>query len=310
MSDSTSLGPGGEFDVIRELLHTWGPRAVGIGDDAAVLRPPRGDTLVVSVDSVVEGRHFRDGWFTERELGYRAVAAALSDLAAMAAQPIGVLVAIASPPEWRERLSAIASGMGDAVQLARTHIVGGNLTASSELSVTTTVLGSTFAPLLRSGAREGDHVYVTGRLGAPFAAIQRLEAGESPGEFRDRFAHPVPRIGEAQWLADHGATAGIDISDGLLGDLRHVASASGVSIEIDAEQVPHADGVSLDFALRGGEEYELIVSAAEPFDTADFEARFRIPLTRIGHVLHGFPGAVLVKGAAVAGAAGHDHFSK
>src|SRR5882672_2613293 len=114
MTAETPLGPGAEFDVIRALLVRWGDRAAGIGDDAAVLRLTRGDALVTSVDSSVEGRHFKREWLSPREIGYRAVAAALSDLAAMAARPIGVLIAFALPEAWRNELGAIADGIGDA----------------------------------------------------------------------------------------------------------------------------------------------------------------------------------------------------
>ena len=243
MSDNTSLGPGAEFDAIRRMLEAWGPRAHGIGDDAAIVQVPRGEMLIASVDSAIENRHFKAGWLSSREIGYRAIAAALSDLAAMAARPLGVLVAIAVPHEWRDRLGDLAAGIGDAVEAAGTHVRGGNLSDATELSITTTAFGSAFAPLIRGGARVGDHVYVTGQLGGPARAIRHLMAGESAGAFRERFAHPVPRLLEARWLADRGATSAVDISDGLIADARHVAHASGVSIEIDGDQVPCVSGV-------------------------------------------------------------------
>ena len=256
MTNETALGPGQEFDAIRQLIARWGTRAVEIGDDAAILRVPRGDGLVASIDSAVEGRHFRAGWLTPREIGYRAVAAALSDLAAMAARPLGVLVAIVAPATWRDRLAEIADGIGDAVDVARTHIRGGNLSGGSELSITTTVLGHAFAPLTRTGARAEDFVYVTGRFGGAGAALALLGAGEAADDYHDRFARPVPRIAEARWLADHGASAAIDVSDGLVADLGHIAAASGVGVELDAERVPRFPGVDVGLALRSGEEYE------------------------------------------------------
>src|SRR5262245_42670453 len=119
---TTPLGGDGEaeFDAIKAMLARWGARAVGIGDDAAVLDAPRGDSLVVSVDTSVEGRHFKREWLSPREIGYRAVAAALSDLAAMAALPVGVLVALGVPRGWRDSLLELADGIGDAVEVART----------------------------------------------------------------------------------------------------------------------------------------------------------------------------------------------
>jgi len=309
VTQSTALGPDGEFDAIRTLLDRWGARAVGIGDDAALVDVPRGDTLVLSVDSSVENRHFRRGWLTAREIGYKAVTAALSDIAAMAARPVGVLVALAIPDTWRSELLSIADGIGDALAAANTVIRGGNITASTELSITTTVIGAAFEPLTRSGARAGDLVYVTGELGGPRASLQRLEAGQEAGVHRDRLARPVARLEEARWLAEHGAHAAIDISDGLIGDLRHVAAASGVGITLDAARIPRVAGVDIATAVVAGEEYELVVTTPAAFDTAAFERRFALPLTEIGAVSAMRPNEVRVIGARVADTSGHDHFS-
>jgi thiamine-monophosphate kinase len=308
--NTTALGPGGEFDAIRMLLARWGERAVGIGDDAAMLDVPRGEQLVVSVDSAVENEHFRREWLTPREIGYRAVTAALSDLAAMAAAPLGVLIALAVPLPWREHVLELGEGIGDAVARARTVIRGGNISAATELSITTSVLGSAFRPLVRSGARAGDLVYVTGALGAPHAALRLLGDGQSAGPYRERLVRPVARLREARWLAQHGASACIDISDGLVGDLRHVAAASSVGITLDAARVPRVPGGEIEDALGGGEEYELIVTVPRAFDVAAFEQRFGIPLTEIGAVSAMRPGEVRVIGARVADASGHDHFSR
>ena len=304
------LGAGAEFDAIRQMLARWGPRAVGIGDDSAVIQLPRGDQLVASVDSFVEGRHFERGWITSRDLGYRAVSAALSDLSAMAAQPLGILVAMTIPESWRRNLMDLADGIADAVDVADTTIRGGNITGGRDLSITTTVLGSAFAPLSRAGARVGHGVYVTGQLGGPGAALRLLLAGESAGEHHDRFVHPVPRLAEARWLAAAGASAAIDISDGLMADAGHLAAASGVRISIDARQVPRVHGADARQALSSGEEYELLVASPVSFDIAAFTERFGLPLTRIGSVTEGEPGTVHVQGARVAKASGYDHFSR
>jgi thiamine-monophosphate kinase len=305
---TTPLGPGAEFDAIRELLARWGHRATGIGDDAAVLTVRRGDRLVASVDTAIENRHFR-GYLTPREIGYRAVTAALSDLAAMAAEPIGVLVAVGMPPAWREKLAELADGVGDAVDAAKTRVAGGNLSDASELSITTTVLGSAFSPVARSTAHAGDRVFVTGRFGAPAEALRLLDAGQPAGPYRDRFVRPVARIAEARWLADHGVSAAIDVSDGLVADARHLAHASGVDITLDASRVPCVDGISVERALESGEEYELLVTSPRALDVAAFERRFALPLTEIGRVNVG-AAAVHVTGARVANAPGHDHFSR
>ena len=318
-SDRIELGAGAEFDAIRAMLERWGSRAVGIGDDAAVLDVPRGDSLVVSIDSAVEHVHFKREWLEPREIGYRAVAAALSDLAAMASRPLGIVVAMTLPISWRSDLLEIADGVGDAADLARAPIRGGNMSDGSELTITTTVLGNTYAPLRRDGAKPGDHVFVTGRLGGPLAALQHLMRGEPAGAFRDRFANPVPRLAEGRWLAECGASAGIDVSDGLVSDLGHLAAASGVDIVLEAERVPCVSDTEVAEALISGEEYELLVTGPSGLDTSVFEARFGVLLTDIGMVaeasagrrgvlhVHGVPGA---PGGRVANDQGYDHFSR
>jgi thiamine-monophosphate kinase len=309
---SVELGPGREFDAIRQMLARWGDRAAGVGDDAAVVDLPRGDSLVASVDSAVEDVHFRRGWLTAWEVGYRAAAAALSDLAAMGASPVGMLLAVAIPDAWRPDLLEIADGAGEVAGRWRAPILGGNITRGRELSLTTTVLGSVYGPLTRDGVKPGDRLYVTGRLGASGAALRALLANSEPDpRHREKFARPQPRVSEARWLAAMGATAAIDVSDGLLADLGHLAAASGVRIEVDLDHIPVADGVSPKDAAASGEEYELIVSAREPLDLEAFVAAFRLPLTPIAHAAAGDPGVeVRRKGRRVANPGGHDHFSK
>jgi thiamine-monophosphate kinase len=310
LNDEIALGPGAEFDSIRALLARWGARATGIGDDAATLTLARGDQLVVSVDSAVERRHFRAEWSTPREIGYRAVVAALSDLAAMAAVPTGILLAITLPDAWRAKLDELADGIAEGADTVRAPIVGGNMSGGSELAITTTVLGSAFAPLRRSGACVGDSVYVTGILGGPAAALRSLEAGKGAGVHHERLKFPRPRIHEARWLAERGATAAIDISDGFVADLRHVAAASRVTIDIVGAAVPHVGDVTLDDALAGGEEYELIVTTPRTFDVDEFRARFGILLTHVGRVTNSDRPEVTVDGARVANISGHNHFPR
>jgi thiamine-monophosphate kinase len=309
MSSEMSLGPGAEFDAIRRMIGRWGARAVGLGDDAAELEIPRGETLVVSVDAAVEGIHFKRDWLSPREISYRAVTAALSDIAAMAAKPAGVLTAITLPLHWRPLLDDLADGIADAVDAAGTVIRGGNLSDGPELTIATTVLGTAFRPLGRNTAKVGDAVYVTGKLGGPGTALRLIEARRDANGFRDRLAHPVARIREARWLADEGATALIDVSDGLVSDLGHLAAASGASIEVDAERVPCFEGADLRDALTGGEEYELIVTSSRGVDESAFAKRFAVPLTRIGVVTSRGGSSVTVHGAVVAGLRGYDHFS-
>jgi thiamine-monophosphate kinase len=309
---SVALGAGREFDAIRLLLERWGERATGIGDDAAVLDLPRGDALVASVDSAVEGRHFERDWLTPREIGYRAVAAALSDLAAMAARPVGVLIALGLPDDWHDDLAAIGDGIGDAVEYAGTRIVGGNISATRLLSITTTVLGAAYAPLRRNALRAGDTLYVTGRLGGPLAAIRELRTGRvTTPAYRERFAQPRPRVREALWLADRGATSAIDISDGLAADLGHLTAASGqLSIDVELSRLPRIDAIDPLDAAASGEEYELIVGAPKPLDTQLFQRTFGLPLTAIGTARASGDGVVLhLNGVRVANPGGYDHLS-
>lgn len=308
-----ALGPGTEFDLIRRFAEEWGAKASQLGDDAAVLPLVPGMQLVVSTDTSVEGVHFARAWLTPYEVGWRAAAAALSDLAAMAAQPLGLLCAITLPDEWVADAAQLASGIGGAVANVGTRIVGGDLSSGSELSLCVTVLGSTTRALTRDGALPGDTVYVTGMLGGARAALQAWEDGRPPDpDHRERFARPHPRIREAMWLESRGAHAAIDVSDGLSADLHHIAFASGVSIELDLNRVPVARGVSNRDAAASGEEYEIIVTAGRELDAAEFHTRFGVDLTAIGTVTNATdsPEVVTIEnGARVDPPGGHDHFS-
>lgn len=313
MPEANALGPGAEFDAIRTMLARWGDRAVGVGDDAAILRVPRGDALVASVDTAIEGRHFRIDWLTPREIGYRAVTAALSDLAAMAARPLGILLAVAVPPGRYGDLGSLADGVGDAVDAGHTRVLGGNVAGADQLSLTTTVLGEAFAPLRRNGLRPGDSLYVTGRLGGPGAAVAAWRRGTEPAaEHRARFAHPAARLREARWLADRGAVAAIDISDGLAADAEHLAAASGVGIDVDLAALPLISGVADAIeAASSGEEYELLIGSRTPIDTTEFERAFNLPLTAFGRATARDQSIVFrVGNDRVAKPPGYDHLSR
>ena len=307
-----TLGTGTEFDAIRAMLRVWGAQATGIGDDAAVVPVPTGESLVVSTDASFEHVHFRRGWLTPREIGARATAAALSDLAAMAATPAGLLLAIGVPPAWRGELDAIAHGVGETAAAAQCPIVGGNVTRAGELSLTITVLGTSARPLERVGARAGDTLFVTGALGGPGAALDALLRGATPRDVdRARFAAPRPRIAEARWLVQHGARAAIDLSDGLVADAGHLAAASDVRVVLDLASLPCIEGIAPESAASSGEEYELLVAFspdAHP-DVDAFRVRFGLPLTAIGRVISG-------RGVSLEGGVdrvdlprGYDHFS-
>jgi thiamine-monophosphate kinase len=271
-----------------------------------------GARLVASTDSSVEGVHFRREWLSLQEIGYRATIAALSDLAAMAADPIGLLIAATIPAGVAESIELLADGIGQAARDSGCPIVGGDLTGGDRISLTMTVLGTADPPIGRAGAKVGDGVWVTGRLGGPGAAVRALLSGQLPSaEHRPRFAHPVARIAEARWLAERGAMAMIDLSDGLSSDARHVAAASGVALEIELLAIPCVPEVTARAACVSGEEYELLITAPDEFDVAAFSSRFSIPLTRIGTVVEGTEAEVtFVEGEdRVDLAAGYDHFS-
>lgn len=309
------LGPGSEFDTVRATLARWGAAACGTGDDGAVLDMPPRRQLVVSTDTVVEDVHFKRGWMSSEEIAYRAGAAAISDLAAMGAEPLAMLIALTLPESWRGESMSLADGIGAVARACGMCIVGGDLCAGRELSIGVTVLG-TVEPgraLTRGRATAGQTLWVTGNLGGARLALQALQRGLTPlPSHRERFVHPSPRLYEARWLAAHGATAAIDISDGVASDAAHMAAASRVALVLHLDQLPLAPGASTDDAARSGEEYELLVAAPASLDAADFERAFGIPLTRVGLVATagaGGPGVdTRVGDVHVPLPRGHDHF--
>lgn len=317
----TAMGSGAEFDAIRVMLTRWGSLADGIGDDAAVLQPPIDEQLVVSVDAALDGVHFRTEWLSPQEIGARATAAALSDVAAMGARALGVLIALELPPAFVPQLPALADGIGHIVREANARILGGNITKGERLGVTTTVIGAASHPITRAGARPGDALWVTGTLGGPLRALQSwlADAEPTPND-RARFAAPTPRLREGAWLAAIGAHAMLDISDGLAADAGHMAAASRVMVELEGAAIPCVPGASMEDALASGEEYELLVATVDDLDPAAFRKRFGIPITRIGTIRACAPGEApgvvwqadgqnIRDGARVALPAGHDHLS-
>ncbi len=308
------LGPGNEFDIVRTMLARWGTLASGVGDDAAILDIPAGDRLVVSTDASLDGVHFRRAWLSPREIGARAAVAALSDLAAMAAAPRGLLVALALPGEWLGDVEEIADGIGEVARATGTPIVGGDITRASQFGITCTVLGSTPSPVRRDGMVPGDFVYVTGVLGGPSAALRAFERGEAPEPaVRERFARPRPRLHEAVWLARHGVHAMVDISDGLGAELQHLAAASRVEIRVELGRIPVMRGCTLQDATRGGEEYELLACSPHALDLDAFARTFALPLSEIGRArASAEPLVTAMRGDGderVDLGAGHDHFS-
>jgi thiamine-monophosphate kinase len=293
------LGPGGEFDRVRAIAAALGPVMGAVGDDTATIPEGKG-SIVVSVDASVEGVHFRREWLSLEEIGWRATAGALSDLAAVGATPVGVVVAVVVPRETSEAsLIELMRGVGAAIESVGAKLLGGDLTSGRQWTASVTVIGRAVAPVSRSGATPGDGVWVTGVLGGARAALQAWTTAVAPdAASRSAFAHPVPRIAAGQWLAAHGATAMIDLSDGLGGDAAHLAAASRVRIELELERLPlHSSVVAAArhigeapeiFAATAGEDYELLVTLPPGFaEVAGFTRDCGLALTRIGTVATG-----------------------
>ena len=293
------LGSGGEFDRVRAIAAALGPILGPIGDDTVAI--PAGDgALVVSVDASVEDVHFRRGWLSHVEMGWRATASALSDLAAAAATPVGVVAAVVVPRQaGQDALVDLMRGVGAAANSVGARVLGGDLTSGGQWAVVVTVFGRAARPLSRAGAMPGDGVWVTGAIGGARAALQAWTTGMEPDpEARDAFAHPVPRIAAAQWLASRGATAMMDLSDGLGGDAGHLSAASGVQLQLELDRLPlhpsvrsaalHIGEPPELFAATAGEDYKLLVTLPARFNAAEEFARDHgVALTRIGTVAAG-----------------------
>lgn len=266
---------------LRSLLGGGGPRVVrGAGDDAAVVRGH--GYAVTSVDMMVEGVHFRSGQLTPGEIGHRALAGALSDLAAMGAEAGEAYLALGLAPGTElDSARALITGAAELARDLGVTIAGGDVTAAAALVVSFTVVGWVEDPgelVGRDGARPGDLVGVTGALGGTAAGLAVLEGrcdalpAVVAAQLRDRYARPRPRLAEGRALALAGASAMLDISDGLATDAAHIATASGVSIELSLDATPLAPGVTevatalgedpATFAAQGGEDYELCVCAS------------------------------------------------
>ena len=250
--------------------------ALSIGDDAAILNALTTAGSVLSVDAQVEDVHFRRAWLSLHELGARAMASALSDLAAMGATPRAALVSIICSGTLTDaELYEIIDGVGEAQARYACTVVGGNLARGAQLSITTTVIGTAPPkPMTRTGAQPNDGLYVTGMLGSAAFGLTLL-AREQPNRALphvERWRVPTARIVEGHEAANR-AHAAIDVSDGLLQDLRHICEASSVGCVVDLASLPkptevelaHELGVDLEqLALRGGEDYELLIAASEP----------------------------------------------
>ncbi len=309
-----TLADAGEFGLIEALTGRFGQGAhvfVGPGDDAAVLRTPKGH-VVVSTDLMVEGRHFRREWVAARDVGRRAAAANLSDVNAMGGTAHSLTVGLAAPADLPVQWALdLADGIAEEAALVGASIVGGDLTTASEVMVAITVLGTCeVAPVMRSGASAGNVVALAGRQGWAAAGLAVLGRGfRSPRVLVEAYQRPEPPYAAGPAAAHAGATAMIDVSDGLLADAGHIAADSGVAIDIEREHFELADpmravgsalGVDpMQFILGGGDDHAIL---------ATFPAGADLPggFTAIGSVSEGQ--GVTVDGAAYDGPTGWSHF--
>jgi thiamine-monophosphate kinase len=327
----------GEFELlakVRERLGTPGPRVrLGSGDDAAVTAP--GGATATSVDAVVEGVHFRRTAASPAQIGHKALATALSDLAAMGAEAGEAYVAIGLPEDLGEEdCLRLVDGMLHLARGTGTTLAGGDVTRSPVLALAVTVVGHAPAAedfVSRGGARPGDVLVLTGELGGAAAGLKLLEnpglAAGLPGDvaehLRRRQLEPQPRLGAGRALAAAGARAMIDLSDGLGGDASHLADASGVRLEIDATALPVAAGLAaiahgagadpLHLASGGGEDYELL-AALPPARLAEASTRVaatgEAKLSRIGRVVSGAGVEIRLPGGGLLPADGFDQLGQ
>lgn len=309
-----TVGALGEFGLITAVTARFGqgPRTLlGPGDDAALVATPDG-RVVATTDLLVEGRHFRRDWSSAADIGHKAAAQNLADVAAMGAIPTALLVGLGAPPDlpvgWAEEL---ADGLAEECALVGASVVGGDVVRAEQVLLAVTALGDLAGgpPVLRSGARAGDLVAVAGRLGWAAAGLAVLGRGfRSPARLVQAHRRPQPPYAAGPQAAALGATAMIDVSDGLVADLGHVAEASGVRMELDRGafevaqpliDVGSALGVDpYDWILTGGDEHALVATFPPGTDLPEL---WRV----IGRVLAGE--GVIVDGAPMEHG-GHDHF--
>jgi thiamine-monophosphate kinase len=305
------VGEFGLIEMIQPVFVQGSDVVVGPGDDAAVLTVPSGQ-VVVSTDLLVEDRHFRCDWSSAEDIGHKAAAANLSDINAMGGTATGMVLGLGVPGTLQTAwVRDLAQGVAEEVAITGTSVLGGDVTSSERILLSVTVLGvCADGPVRRSGARPGDVVAICGRIGWAAAGYHVLGRGfRSPRVVVEAHRRPEPPYTAGPEAAKLGATALIDLSDGLLGDLGHVARESGVAIDVrsgafEVAEPLHAVGAALGvdplgYMLTGGEDYAL---------AATFPADVTLPerWTVVGTVAEG--NGVTVDGAEYEGAPGHQHF--
>jgi len=321
----SELGEFGLIDLLAKMVGGGQDERllIGIGDDAAAWQ---GDASIqlATVDSFIQDVHFPSGIASWQELGWKALAVNLSDIAAMGGVPRYALVSLALPEDTEvDDVTALYTGMLDLAQQYGVAIIGGDIVSAPLVAITITILGSNQKKqlLTRSAAEPGEQVAVTGELGAAAAGLEMLSKGlqldlEAATRLRNAFLHPYPRIAEGQLLLEQGVKTAIDISDGLISDLNQICKASQVGARVEIDRVPIEPTVraqfsdkSLELALSGGEDYELLFAAgAEVIDKVKRAAS--CPITVIGEIVAG-KGVTLVDrqgNPSNLGKAGWEHF--
>ena len=311
----SELGEFGLINLLAEMVNgskdkkssSWQQLIIGIGDDAAVWHSDASIQLA-TVDSLIQDIHFSLGVISWEDLGWKAMAANLSDIAAMGGIPKYALVSLAVPGHTEvDDVTALYQGMIELVQQFDVAIVGGDVSRASSVVITITILGNTGSQdshiLTRSAAVPGEQIAVTGYLGVAAAGLEMLTNGlqfepETASCLARAFQHPLPRIAEGRLLVAKEVKTAIDISDGLISDLRHVCEASQVSARIEVDRVPIRPEVkanfgdeSLELALSGGEDYELLFTGS-PEVVAQVKKTASCPITVIGEIIPGKRGEV------------------
>jgi thiamine-monophosphate kinase len=295
-----------EVAILRKLRRRVGAAGrgvvLGIGDDCAIFRPQQStEDLVFTTDLLIEGIHFRGETHSPEDAGWKALARGLSDIAAMGAEPRFCLLSLALPlwtqGDWLDRFY---SGLLALARRTRTVLAGGDLAHAREFACDIVVCGSVpkGQALRRDGARSGDKIYVSGALGG-----SALGLASRKGDAWQRHVRPEPRLALGRFLRTR-ATAAMDLSDGLSLDLHRLCLESGVAAALDGP-LPVFHGASLEQALHGGEDYELLFTAHDKIPQFWHD----IPLTRVGTILDGRPGAIKYAGRPLK-PAGYDHFRK
>lgn len=316
-SDGQTLADVGEFgliDLVREQAGVNDRVLVGPGDDAAHLDTRTGKVLV-STDLLVEGRHFRRDWATAEQIGRRAAASNLSDINAMGGVATALTVGLAAPSslpvQW---VVDLAKGFEAEAALVGAHVVGGDMTDADQIVVAVTALGEAETPVRRSGAAPGDVIALAGRLGWAGAGLAALSRGfRSPRSVVEAHLLPQPPYAAGPAAAAAGATSMIDVSDGLLADLWHLARAGEVVIDVDTDALEVADPVETVAGALGREALEFVLAGGEDFAlVASFPADATLPggWSVIGSVYEadGDAFGVLVDGEVHEGPEGHAHW--